>query len=195
MPRSKIKCLFLLLVVLTVFTTSAQNKTGEESYDPFDKKETKAMLLKEQGMKGVMITKQDDTLKCLVRLPSGSLNDLYYLVYKKGSDSTIDVKESEIKSITTAYFYIERIYVGGKEKLMFLVAVGKITLFSYAKDYRVLYVAVKNNRNLEINKRTFKVLLRHLTFDYPDLVEKIDKRGYQYDDIIKIVNEYNRKFP
>ncbi|MEO6135857.1 MAG: hypothetical protein ABIP35_11935 [Ginsengibacter sp.] len=194
MQRSKIKWLFLLLISLNVFTTSAQNKTSEETYDIFDKKQREAMLLKEQGMDGVMITKQDDTLKCLVRLPSGSLNDLYYMAYKKGSDSTIEVKENEIKSITTAYFYIERIYVGGKEKLMFLVAGGKITLYSYAKDYRVLYVAVKNNKYLEINKKTFKVLLRHLTFDYPELVKKIDKRGYEYDDIIKIINEYNKRF-
>ncbi|MEO6135856.1 MAG: hypothetical protein ABIP35_11930 [Ginsengibacter sp.] len=198
-----IKSLFILLAFLGVISAPAQNKTSKEKNDSKVHNEDKLLPIKELDRHAILITKKGDTLKCLARFPFPQRLEIEYLtVFKKNTDSIIIVKPSDIASVIGSLFWVDNMLVGGKEKLMLLVADGKIILYTYSKyygydylnDYGVFYVAVKNNKNLEINRKTFKVLLRHLTFHYPELVKKIDKRGYEYDDIIKIVNEYNKRF-
>ena len=79
-----------------------------------------------------------------------------------------------------------------------LLARGKINLYLFLKfsAYTIdkIYFAEKNDQSIEINHKTFKMLLQHLTFDSPDIEEKIGQKGYSFNDIIKIVKDYNRRF-
>ena len=53
----------------------------------------------------------------------------------------------------------------------------------------------KEQINLLISiKKDFKVMMRHVFFDVPDLLKKLGKKGYRFEDLVGIVKEYNKRF-
>jgi hypothetical protein len=75
------------------------------------------------------------------------------------------------------------------------LAVGKINLFIVGGLSEIIYVLQKNrNQFVYANKKDFKVMMRHIFFDTPDMLKNIGKKGYKFDDMIKIVREYNKRF-
>ena len=172
---------------------------------------------------GMIIKKSGDTINGFLKLIYPySGNSIEYKSNENRKDSVIPLEE--IKDIITKFLLLEKVPFEGKEKLMPLLAKGKITLFGIIKNYEtseilnepidgnvdnksmtrthvfssasqeIFYVAKKNNQYLEIEKQTFKVFLKHLMFDCSDMVDKIGKKGYKFSDIIRIVKEYNRRF-
>ena len=75
------------------------------------------------------------------------------------------------------------------------LAVGKINLYFYSKNYNNTYVLEKDrNQFVYINQKDFKVMMRHIFFDTPDMLKKIGKKEYRFEDMIKIIKDYNRRF-
>ncbi|HEY5464741.1 MAG TPA: hypothetical protein VIJ95_15870 [Hanamia sp.] len=153
---------------------------------------------KEYFQPGVIITKDGDTLSGLVKYDYPvPLDKVSYKANLLGRDSIFSVLE--IKSIITQFVYLANIPFAGKEKMMPWLSVGKINLYSNVKYYGtgsadITYVLEKNNQFTYINKKDFKVMMRHVFFDVPDLLEKIGRKGYRFDDMRGIVKEYNKRF-
>jgi hypothetical protein len=142
----------------------------------------------------VIITKDGDTLSGLIKYAyAGVFNKIIYKQNLIASDSIFSVHK--IKSIITQFVYLENIPFKGKEIMMPWLAVGKINLFIVGGLSEIIYVLEKNrNQFVYANKKNFKVMIRHVFFDTPDMLEKIGKKGYKFDDMIKIVREYNKRF-
>lgn len=147
---------------------------------------------------GVIITKDGDTLRGLVKyIYPVPLDKISYKADLSRSDSIFSVED--IKSIVTQSVYLANIPFEGKEKMMRWLSVGKINLYSYLKYYEsgntdLTYVLEKNNQFIYINKKDFKVMMRHVFFDSPDILKNIGKKGYRFNDMIKVVREYNKRF-
>lgn len=161
---------------------------------------------------GVIITKDGDTLSGLVKYAYPAPSDkVFYKANLLLRDSIFSVLK--IKSIITQFVYLANIPFEGKEKMMPWLAVGKINLYVQAKYYdnsffifnnnlsfnmeglsEITYVLEKNNQFNYINNRNFKVMMRHIFFDTPDMLEKIGRKGYRFDDMIRIIRDYNKRF-
>jgi hypothetical protein len=148
---------------------------------------------------GVIITKEDDTLAGLVKYASSvPLDKVTYRSNLISSDSVFSV--SDIKSVITQFEYFANIPFEGKERMMRWLAVGKINLYGFAKYYsagssEITYVLKKTeDQFIYINKNDFKVMMKHVFFDTPDMLNKIRKRGYRFNDMIEIIREYNKGF-
>jgi len=44
------------------------------------------------------------------------------------------------------------------------------------------------------DKKSFRVIMRHFTYDSLQLSKKIGKKGYRFKNIIQIVQQYNQQF-
>jgi hypothetical protein len=143
---------------------------------------------------GVIITKDGDTLSGLIKYPyAGVFNQVIYKPNLIASDSIFSVHK--IKSIITQFVYLENIPFKGKEIMMPWLAVGKINLFIVGGLSEIIYVLQKNrNQFVYANKKDFKVMMRHIFFDTPDMLKNIGKKGYRFNDMIRIVREYNKRF-
>ena len=149
----------------------------------------------DQGFQpGVIITKDGDTLGGLVKYANTlPVDKVTYKPDWNGSDSVLFVHN--VKSIITQFVYLANIPFEGKEAMMPWLAVGKINLYFYSKNYNNTYVLEKNrNQFVYINQKEFKVMMRHVFFDVPDLLEKIGRKGYRFDDMVKIIKGYNNRF-
>ncbi|MEO8853936.1 MAG: hypothetical protein ABI359_09160 [Ginsengibacter sp.] len=143
---------------------------------------------------GVIITKDGDTLGGLVKYAyTVPVEKVFFKADSNGSDSVFSVHN--IKSIITQFVYLARIPFKGKEEMMPWLAVGKINLYFFAKNYDNTYVLEKDrNQFVYINQKDFKVMMRHVFFDTPDMLKKIEKKEYRFEDMIKIIREYNKRF-
>jgi hypothetical protein len=142
----------------------------------------------------VIITKDGDTLSGLIKYAyAGVFNKIIYKSNLIASDSIFSVHK--IKSIITQFVYLENIPFKGKEIMMPWLAVGKINLFIVGGLSEIIYVLQKNrNQFVYANKKDFKVMMRHIFFDTPDMLKNIGKKGYRFNDMIRIVREYNKRF-
>ena len=154
----------------------------------------------DQGFQpGVIITKDGDTLGGLVKYANTlPVDKVTYKPDWNGSDSVLFVHN--VKSIITQFVYLANIPFEGKEAMMPWLAVGKINLYVHIKYYNIgpseITYVLNNDRNQfdYINPKDFKIMMRHVFFDTPDMLEKIGEKGYKFDDMIKIVREYNERF-
>lgn len=149
----------------------------------------------DQGFQpGVIITKDGDTLGGLVKYANTlPVDKVTYKPDWNGSDSVLFVHN--VKSIITQFVYLANIPFEGKEAMMPWLAVWKINLYFYSKNYNNTCVLEKDrNQFVYINQKDFKVMMRHIFFDTPDMLEKIGKKEYRFEDMIKIIKDYNRRF-
>lgn len=104
---------------------------------------------------------------------------------------------------------IEKINKKGKSVFLNTVVEGSIDL--YAKESAVLkptipedpmesytemetsyYISKDSFESIqELKSSNYKKLLRSLMADKPEIVDNIGKKGYRYDDMEKIIKEYN----
>jgi hypothetical protein len=147
---------------------------------------------------GILITRDGDTLSGLIKygypFTSGTV---IYRTALTAADSIFSF--SNVKSIITQSLYLSNIPFNGKEEMMPWLAVGKINLYSHTKYFStsadITFVLEKNkNQFVYINKKNFKVMMNHVFFDTPDMLKKIGKKGYKFEDMGKIIKEYNRRF-
>ncbi len=156
---------------------------------------------------GEIIKKDESSIKCLVELSITYGTSVSYKMSQDGKESLL--KSSEIKSIRTPYKYIENITLDNKERLMAMVADGKVKLFNqvitnsgrtelgYGGTFNfnapptIIYALKKESNYFEIKKKDFKVKLSGLLNDQPSITERINSKEFKFDDIEKIINGYN----
>lgn len=158
-------------------------------------------------VEGTIIKKDNSTIKCYVEFTISYDARVAYKMSQDGNEKT--VKSIEVKSIQTPYQYFENITVDNKERLMAMVADGKVKLFSHVvrnpgkeeKMYggtasfdrapTITYALKKDDAYYEITKKDFKEQLSELLIDQPSIVEKINSKEAKFAGIDRIVNEYN----
>jgi len=157
-----------------------------------------------QYQKGKIIKSSGDTINCLVPISIYYEDELNYKIDKNSPEITIKIKD--IKFLETPFNIFENISSNKNNRLMRIVVKGEITLYSYvipdessnpngglylysAPD--IYYTIKKSDLYYEVKKRNFKVLLSEQLKDCNDLVLKIKNKVYKFDDLEKIINEYN----
>jgi hypothetical protein len=157
-----------------------------------------------------IITKKDGTsIKCYVELAVTYYSRVAYKFSQDGKE--ISLKANEIKSIQTPYKYVESITLDNTERLMGMVSDGQVRLFNHVTinsgrkekgkggtfDFyappTIVYAIKKDENYHELNKESFKTKLSELLNDQPSIVEKISSTEFKFEEIEKIINEYNRK--
>ena len=182
---------------LSNYNQVEQSFTSGNAY-PYNLPESAYNHSKQQFQPGVIITKDGDTLSGLIKYTYPvPLDKVSYKANLPGHDSIFSIHE--LKSIITQSAYFTNIPFKGKEIMMPWLAVGKINLYLYLKYYEsgnseLTYVLEKNNQFSYIIKKDFKIMMRHVFFDVPDMLKNIGKKGYRFDDMIKIVRKYNKRF-
>jgi len=157
---------------------------------------------------GQIIKKQGDTIKCLVSMTT-SYGDV--VKYKMKSNSPeITIKSSEVKLLKTPYNTFENISFGEKERLMTVMLVGKVTLYScmffynpqtnyykdntaittYSKD--ITYLIKKDDTINEIKNKNFKNLMTSIMSDCETVISKINNKVYKFKNLETVVEEYNK---
>ncbi|MDZ4714424.1 MAG: hypothetical protein SH819_03055 [Cytophagales bacterium] len=156
---------------------------------------------------GVILTKQGDSLKCLIEMAVTYEDKVAYK--KTPSDFPLQIPTKEIHAMQTKYKYYLNIPVGKEEKLMSLMVDGKARLFTHvilnagpskpmgggtAKMYQpptVTYVVEKDGDYHEIRKKDFVNQMTKLMGDSPQIVQKIYAKEYTFEDLEKLVKDYN----
>jgi hypothetical protein len=156
---------------------------------------------------GTIFKKDGSSLKCLVEFAVTYHSKVSYKLTEDGRE--LSLKSSEIASIETPYKYIENITLDNKERLMTIVANGKVKLFNHVTinpgktqqeqgvSYNfsgpptVIYALMKDGIFFELKKKDFKAKLSDLLNDQTSLVERINSGEFKFEDIESIINEYN----
>ncbi len=155
-----------------------------------------------------VITKKDGTsIKCYVELTVAYHSRIAYKFSQDGKE--ISMKASEVKSIQTSDKYIENITLDDKERLMGMVSDGRVRLFNHVtvnsgrkeKGYggtftfnappTIIYALKKDENYYELKKESFKTKLSELLNDQSSIIEKISSNEFKFEEIEKVVNEYN----
>ncbi len=160
------------------------------------------------GFQEGTITKKDgSSINGYVELAVTYYSRVAYKITQDGKE--LSIKSSEIKSIQTPYKYIENIILDNKERLMPMVADGKVKLFNHVTinpgrtqqgqggSYifnaapTIIYALKKDSNFYELKKKDFKTKLSELLSDQSSIVERINNDEFEFDEIEKIINEYN----
>jgi hypothetical protein len=156
---------------------------------------------------GIIVTKQNDTIRCHLELAVTYGNKI---AYKKSATGQVQsISSKEIKSILTPYKYWENIQLGKKERLMSLIVDGNTQLFNHViintgpstsgqgGNYTmnsaptIIYALNHKGSYYEIKKNNFKEITGQKLEDCPMIIAKINSKAYKLEDLEKIVMEYN----
>ena len=154
-------------------------------------------IFKNVFLKGLINKKNGDSIICLVKTNNSYQYDKRVEYKLNNSDSVYQINISEIKKMQIDSLFFENVLFYGKEKILPIVERGKITLFFSFNLYKNGYnhenyfVAEKDSHYFAIENKTYKFILRHLTYDCHYIFDKIGKKGYKYDDVLKIITAYN----
>jgi hypothetical protein len=154
--------------------------------------------------KGSIIKKNGDTINCFVPISIYYSNSIKYRMDKNSTD--IKLKTTEIKSIITPYNRIENLMIDNKEYIMRLLVVGKAKLYSqnipdegrnpnggyytYSAP-TIIYSISLDSAYYLIEKKNYIQKLSECLKDCPTVQENILNKSYKYEDMEKIINEYN----
>lgn len=161
---------------------------------------------------GLIITKECDTIKCLVPLEV-TYGDKIIIKVDGGSKKKV-IKSSDIKYLATKYNIFENVSYTKKKKekeaLMQIVIEGFVYLYlkttvntgtSYSGNGGIYtmntsptleYVVKKNDSTHYIKKNKFQETIIPLINDATELVEKIENKEFKYGDLEEIIKEYNK---
>ena len=173
------KSLFTILITLSVCSVS------------------NGQIFKDVFLNGLINKKNGDSIICLVKTNNSYQYDKTVEYKLNNSDSVYQINISEIKKMQIDSLFFENVLFYGKEKILPVVKRGKITLFFSFNLYKNGYnpqnyfVAEKDSHYFPIENKTYKFILKHLTYDCLYIFDKIGKKGYGYDDVLKIVTAYN----
>jgi len=156
-------------------------------------------------VKGDIINKKGDTIKCYIELLTSYEDAVRYKIDENGAAKNISIKK--IKGMITPFRYYENITVNKKELLMVQIAEGKLGLFKYIKlkesmnlgggairaesSKKVIYVIEKNEVFYTIDENNFNEQVSKLLTDCKSIDEKLAKGVYKFSDLESIIEEYN----
>jgi len=184
------KQLVITLFILTIFSESTLGQTTSFGFQ-----------------EGTIIKKDGSSIKCYVEFAVTYYSKVAYKLTPDGKE--LSLKSSEVKSIQTPYKYIENITLDDKERLMAMITDGKVKLFnhvtinpgrtqqgqggtySFNAPPTIVYALMKDGRYFELKKKDFKAKLSDLLNDQMSLVERINSREFKFEDIEKLITEYN----
>lgn len=128
---------------------------------------------------------------------------------KKPKGEELYIRSGDIKSLTTPYKYWKNIQVGKKEKLMSLLVDGEAKLFNHVTINEgqskqvpggtyamysaptVIYVLEKDGVFNELKKKDFRASVGKILANCKSVVDKVNAKQYKFDDLERIVTEYN----
>jgi len=156
-------------------------------------------------VKGTIVSKQGDTLICLVERALDYSDKVFYKMQENDEVSKMKVKD--IKSLKTPVAEYENIPIDKKEKLMLLKSKGKINLYSFTSageskrttiagygmsqsTFDFNYVIKKKDRIQLLTKENFKQAFLEFTKDCAALVTEINSSSYNLNDINTILTDY-----
>jgi hypothetical protein len=156
---------------------------------------------------GIIITKQGDTIKCQVEMANSYGSKITYKMNSQAEEITIAAKN--IKSLTTPFRFWENIQIGKKERLMSLIIDGKAKLFTHMTIYPavvkrtkygeiymcdapiITYVIEQDGVYYKLTKANFKKIIERTFVDCKSIVDKVITKVYKFEDLEKIIDEYN----
>ncbi len=153
---------------------------------------------------GVIITKQNDTIRCQVELAVTYGKKVAYRLKSDGKE--LSISSNEVKSIQTPYKYWENIQLGKNERLMSLLVDGGVRLFNHVTVQegvpqsggitpymapKILYAIVKSNTIVEVKKNNFREVIQQTLNECASVLEKVASKDYKFNDLEKVVAEYN----
>lgn len=156
---------------------------------------------------GTIITKKNDTLRCLVEMAVTYGEKISYKL--NAGAPALKIASEEIHSIKTPNMFYENILLGKKERLMSLLVDGDAKLFAHvtinvgtSKTDKVgtttlygaptvVYGLKKDNLYHEVKKKTFVETINATLADCSSIVAKVNEKVYRFEDLEKVVNEYN----
>jgi hypothetical protein len=113
-----------------------------------------------------------------------------------------DAKTKTYKNITIEYIKKEvtvaPVPFGPKSVLVERQVAGTINLYNFYIETRAAehafthnYFVEKDGQMITMNRSNFKIILKDMVADYPELQVKVGKKGYGYRQIAQIIKEYN----
>ncbi len=154
--------------------------------------------------KGYIIKKTGDTISCLVPVSIHYGTEIKYKFDENSPEKSI--KSYDIKYLLTPYNAYENVLVDNEEKLMRIILIGKIKLYSYIipdEGYNpnggfymygppnIEYTLEKDSSLYTFTKKNYEKTLKEQLKECTEIVAKIGKKGYKFDDIEKILSDYN----
>jgi hypothetical protein len=165
-----------------------------------------------QYQPGLIVTQTNDTIVCFVPIVSFFGNKVTYRTQIDAGDQKIPL--TKIRYLANANNVYEHIAYIEKNKtihkLMWLEVEGKMNLYlelipvqeradhgrnmdvSYTTDIIKTYVLRRNDTTFLIGKKNFEEGVKPLVAEFPELIEKLSKKEYNYENIEGLVREYNR---
>jgi hypothetical protein len=160
--------------------------------------------------KGYFVTLNRDTINCWLPITSSYNKKIIFKKNKNGVEEYIDTQN--ISCVNNGYTIYERIvFQDGKvegQLLLRLMIEGSITLYmsiempefnpSYAytcssfNSMKKNYVIKRNGQSILVPKKKFIKFLYPYLEDIPEISGKLGKKNYKYDDLLNIVDEYNK---
>lgn len=155
--------------------------------------------------KGMIVKKKGDTIRCYIPMSVYYASKVKYRLDEGSVDKTL--KTEEIKLLQTPYNTFENILIDNKEYLMRIVASGKIMLYTYIipdensnarggtyifKAPTIYYTIKKENAFFVLTQKDYKEQLSEHLSDCPQLSTKIVNNSFKFEDIDKIIDEYNK---
>ena len=155
--------------------------------------------------KGLIILKNKDTIKCWVPLSSdyGKIIDYKLL----NDDNLKKIQSNLIQRLVTPYNIYENITIGKKEKFMRLLSQGTISLYVEYNSMGPIpkpevegfkSTSYRTTKTFVIKKDNEVAIISDLNslFSYindcQSLIDKLNKKLYQFKDMETIINEYNK---
>jgi len=170
---------------------------------------------------GYVILNDDSQLEGKIQMLSPTLNEVKVKFISKENKKKVfkskEVKEygfkvekwnhktrqHDINTITYVRQTVERspIAFGPKEVLIERQVGGVISMYNHFVEQNsnvknpfihVLYVQKRNEGDLmSLTKQNYRVVLKEMTAEYPELQAKIGRRGYGFKHIAQIITTYN----
>ena len=197
--RKQMKNLFTIFTLLVFFSVST---FAAKSYQ------------------GYVILNNDEKVEGTITMLSPSLNEVKVKFTSEAGKKVIykakEVKEygfqvekwnsktrtHEVNNITYVRQNVERspIAFGPTNVLVERQVAGTVNMYNHFVEQNtntqnpfihVVLVEKEAGQLLEINKSNYRIVLKEMTADYPELAAKIGSKGYGFKHIAQIINTYN----
>ena len=156
-----------------------------------------------------IIKKSGDSIICLIKNQINFDDFITYKVTKEAYESQIAI--TEVSCVKFSFKYLENIKLYNKEIIATLVVDGKVKLYSYVflevgetqdvpnseggkfTPHRTVihYFVKKSDVTNEIRSKFFEYDLTPFIKDCRDLLLKLENHDFFYEDMTKIIQDYN----
>jgi len=170
--------------------------------------------------KEITTSKQSETLEGKISMLSPSLNEVK-VKFQSNAGKTSTFKAKEVKEygfdveqwnhktrqhFTTTITYVKKtverapIAFGPKEVLIERQVAGTINMYNHFVEMNsnvktpfehIIYVEKTANELVSLTKKNYKVVLKEMTAEYPELQAKVGSRGYGFKHVAQIIDTYN----